>query len=68
MKSIIIINLCCQIRSKNPETVTVLDIGCGKGGDLLKWQRARVDYVVCADIAATSVDQCENRYNDMSRR
>ena len=48
--------------------MTVLDIGCGKGGDLLKWQRARVDYVVCADIAATSVDQCENRYNDMSRR
>ena len=35
----------------------VLDVGAGKGGDFLKWQKARADHVVCADIAATSLDQ-----------
>ncbi len=46
----------------------VLDMGCGKGGDLLKWLKADVDHVVCADIAATSVDQCRQRYRDMRNR
>ena len=50
------------------EPITVLDMGCGKGGDLLKWQKAGADHVVCADIAATSVEQCEARYRDMARR
>ncbi len=43
----------------------VLDIGAGKGGDLLKWQKAGADHVVCADIAETSVEQARSRYNDM---
>ncbi len=41
---------------------------CGKGGDLLKWQKAGVDHVVCADIAGTSVEQAESRYRDMRGR
>ncbi len=28
--------------------VTVLDLGCGKGGDLLKWKKGRIDKLVCA--------------------
>ncbi len=41
---------------------------CGKGGDLLKWMKAGVDHVVCADIAETSVEQARARYNDMRNR
>lgn len=48
--------------------ITVLDLGCGKGGDLLKWQKARVDHVVCCDIAGLSVEQCQDRYEQNRRR
>ncbi|XP_076864469.1 mRNA cap guanine-N(7) methyltransferase [Brachyhypopomus gauderio] len=48
--------------------VSVLDLGCGKGGDLLKWRKARISRLVCTDIAAVSVEQCRQRYNDMKRR
>ena len=51
----------------DPETsFNVLDIGCGKGGDLQKWSKARVNHFVGVDIAATSVEQAKERYH--SRR
>ncbi len=28
--------------------VEVLDLCSGKGGDLLKWKKGRIDYLVCA--------------------
>lgn len=28
--------------------VSVLDLGCGKGGDLLKWRRGGISHLVCA--------------------
>ena len=47
----------------------VLDIGCGKGGDLGKWQKApqRVELYVGVDAAEVSVDQARGRYTDMRR-
>lgn len=46
----------------------VLDIGSGKGGDLLKWKKGEIHYLVCADIAETSVEQCQQRYVEMKER
>ena len=43
-------------------------LGCGKGGDLLKWQRSNVSHVVGVDIAGTSIEQCKERYKDMSHK
>lgn len=45
----------------------VLDMGCGKGGDLGKWQQApqRVDLYVGLDPAEVSIDQARGRYNEM---
>jgi mRNA (guanine-N7-)-methyltransferase len=54
-------------RGPRPQ-IRVLDIGAGKGGDLLKWQKARADHVVCADIAETSVQQAKGRYQEMRDR
>jgi mRNA (guanine-N7-)-methyltransferase len=46
----------------------VLDMCCGKGGDLLKWRRGNITHLVCADIAEVSVEQCQTRYNDLQNR
>ncbi|KAI1198845.1 mRNA capping enzyme [Nemania serpens] len=45
----------------------VLDIGCGKGGDLGKWQQApqRVQLYVGLDPADVSIDQAKDRYRTM---
>jgi mRNA (guanine-N7-)-methyltransferase len=75
-------------RPRNGPGAKVLDMGCGKGGDLNKWKQAKIQlYVglgesalplapplVCsrtarnhltADIAATSIDQADERYRKM---
>jgi len=46
----------------------VLDIGCGKGGDLLKWSKYAVGHMVGVDIAETSIDQCKDRYQHLKNK
>lgn len=48
----------------------VLDIGCGKGGDLGKWQQApqAVQLYVGLDPAEVSIDQARERYRSMGSR
>ena len=46
----------------------VLDLGCGKGGDLPKWNKAGVDHVTFVDIAQISVEQAEARYRERNQR
>ncbi|KAJ1662965.1 mRNA cap guanine-N7 methyltransferase [Coemansia sp. RSA 1813] len=45
----------------------VLDLGCGKGGDLRKWAHANIGEYVGMDIASVSVEQAQERYNEMRR-
>ena len=49
--------------------ILVLDIGCGKGGDLQKWHLApqRVDLYVGLDPADVSISQAKERYEDMRK-
>ncbi|MCJ1392896.1 mRNA cap guanine-N7 methyltransferase [Xylographa bjoerkii] len=48
----------------------VLDIGCGKGGDLGKWAKAPqgVELYVGIDPAEVSIEQARNRYAEMRGR
>ncbi|KAI9483348.1 MAG: mRNA capping enzyme-domain-containing protein [Benjaminiella poitrasii] len=46
----------------------VLDLGCGKGGDLLKMAKARIRHLVAADIADISLQQMQERYKTLRDR
>ncbi|KAK4128497.1 guanine-N(7)-methyltransferase [Parathielavia appendiculata] len=48
----------------------VLDIGCGKGGDLFKWQQSpqTVELYVGLDPAEVSIEQARERYRSMANR
>ncbi|KAI9806525.1 MAG: mRNA cap guanine-N7 methyltransferase [Piccolia ochrophora] len=50
-----------------PRGLSILDIGCGKGGDLFKWQQApqSVDLYVGVDPAEVSIQQAQDRYKQM---
>ncbi|KAL6307907.1 mRNA capping enzyme-domain-containing protein [Sparassis latifolia] len=50
------------VASGGPGRGRVLDIGCGKGGDLTKWAKAKVREYVGVDIAAISVEQAAARH------
>ncbi|XP_047238919.1 mRNA cap guanine-N7 methyltransferase [Girardinichthys multiradiatus] len=68
LKSVLIGEILEQARGTGSRPVYVLDLGCGKGGDLLKWRRGGISHLVCADIAEVSVEQCQSRYEDMKRK
>lgn len=67
IKSIIIGDCLDKIKRVNSRDIAVLDLCCGKGGDLLKWQRGRIKKLVCADIAQVSVEQCQERYKELQK-
>jgi mRNA (guanine-N7-)-methyltransferase len=53
---------------KYPELLRVLDLGCGKGGDLPKYFRmGGIELIVGVDIADVSIEQCKERYNNYPR-
>ncbi|XP_037651735.1 mRNA cap guanine-N7 methyltransferase isoform X2 [Sebastes umbrosus] len=68
LKSVLIGEILEQAREAGSQQISVLDLGCGKGGDLLKWRRGGINHLVCADIAGVSVEQCQSRYEDMKRK
>jgi mRNA (guanine-N7-)-methyltransferase len=70
IKSMAISDILWRIKKQNghDQPITVLDLCSGKGGDLLKWKKGEIDRLVCADIAGTSVEQCEARYKEMLDR
>uniref|UniRef100_H3B3L5 mRNA cap guanine-N(7) methyltransferase n=1 Tax=Latimeria chalumnae TaxID=7897 RepID=H3B3L5_LATCH len=68
MKSVLIGEFLEKVKQKNRQGISVLDLGCGKGGDLLKWRKGRISELVCVDIAEVSVQQCQQRYTDMKSK
>ncbi|KAI9844624.1 MAG: mRNA cap guanine-N7 methyltransferase [Sclerophora amabilis] len=53
--------------SQERSGLLVLDIGCGKGGDLFKWQQAPqpVELYVGVDPAEISIQQAKDRYREL---
>lgn len=67
-KAILITEFIEKLRRDGCRYLTVLDMCCGKGGDLLKWQKANISHLICTDIAEVSVNQAEERYNSTRSR
>lgn len=70
IKSMLINEYLSKIKDnkKHHEAVRVMDMCCGKGGDLLKWRKGGITHLICTDIAAVSLEQCKSRYEDMKLR
>ncbi|XP_062915812.1 mRNA cap guanine-N7 methyltransferase isoform X1 [Mobula hypostoma] len=68
IKSVLIGEFLELVRRKNRHNISVLDLGCGKGGDLLKWKKGQINKLVCVDIADVSLEQCFQRYAFMKNR
>ena len=65
----VIINRFSQSDDRDVSFLKVLDMGCGKGGDLQKWHSTPqpVELYVGIDPAEISIDQAKDRYAEMRR-
>ncbi|KAH9374752.1 hypothetical protein HPB48_012906 [Haemaphysalis longicornis] len=70
IKSMLIREYIAKRKEDKPEDAPfrVLDLGAGKGGDLLKWKKGGISYLICADIAGTSLKHAEDRYRELKER
>lgn len=58
----------CKANAESKDDIKVLDMCCGKGGDLLKWRNANIKHLICVDLAEVSIKQCKDRYQEMLER
>nr|XP_034176302.1 mRNA cap guanine-N7 methyltransferase isoform X1 [Osmia lignaria]XP_034176303.1 mRNA cap guanine-N7 methyltransferase isoform X1 [Osmia lignaria] len=69
IKSILILEYADKIKQHTVHgyPIKVLDMCCGKGGDLFKWEKVKVSHVICADLAEISIEQCQDRYKELTK-
>lgn len=70
IKSVLINEYMTKVKAslKLGEPLRVLDMCCGRGGDLLKWEKAGITHIICTDIAEVSIQHCEERYRSNLER
>eukprot|EP00116_Pleurobrachia_bachei_P004405 sb/3464667/ len=67
VKSLVMNDFRARIGPLGDRGAVILDLACGKGGDLRKWGLAKPSHVVCVDIADVSIAQCKTRYEERPR-
>ncbi|KII69671.1 mRNA cap guanine-N7 methyltransferase [Thelohanellus kitauei] len=64
-KNLLIESVVNDVRRKN-RPVTVFDLCCGRGGDLIKWKKSQVDHLIAADISPDSINEFRTRFEEMN--
>ncbi|KAL7670966.1 hypothetical protein ACOME3_005881 [Neoechinorhynchus agilis] len=54
----------CARLSRGP--IRVIDLACGRGGDVNKWKRTGAAHVAFVDFSKQSIEECQRRYSSMS--
>ena len=54
------------IQSYCPRGASVLDLGCGQGGDLLKWQHMKIASYHGIDASSTAISACSGRLKNIN--
>nr|XP_012230385.1 PREDICTED: mRNA cap guanine-N7 methyltransferase [Linepithema humile] len=68
IKSMLISDYANKVRKGFSTSLKVMDMCCGKGGDLFKWKKIHISHLICTDIAQVSLEQCQQRYTDMMNK
>jgi mRNA (guanine-N7-)-methyltransferase len=63
VKQQLISNACQYTQEKYKK---LLDIGCGRGGDLFKWDKSNIRYVYGYDPNASYIDEANRRFHNSS--
>jgi len=64
MKSQLIDDFLSRLRKDGTGAATVLDLACGKGGDLNKWRIGGIKKIVMTDVAEVALEHCKDRYEE----
>lgn len=57
-----------QFSYKSGENLSVLDLCCGKGGDLRKWAKNKVTHYFGVDLSPNLVQEAQRRYMEISNQ
>ena len=58
-------------RERNPRgflKISVLDLGCGTGGDITKWVPNRISYYLGMDVSKTAVEKAHERWEKIAKQ
>jgi mRNA (guanine-N7-)-methyltransferase len=56
---------CSTLKSELDQPITLLDLSCGKAGDLNKWYDNKIMHVVGFDIDSDSINEARSRYSQL---
>jgi ubiquinone/menaquinone biosynthesis C-methylase UbiE len=68
VKSNLIENATNSLRKSGISYIHLIDMCCGRGGDIFKWDRSKIDKVLAIDNHKDSIDEAINRYKKVSKK
>ena len=57
-----------SLKDNGIDSITLIDLCCGRGGDIFKWDKAKIDKVLAFDNHEESLKEAISRYKKVSSR